>query len=117
LSGGGRVKGKFLRLNPSTAIRDLEEVRQRERRQTEQGVRDAPCTGAVTYSWTMGSNLSRFPELAGLRSEDLLRALARKARETSEPGPDGVTAVEYIRRVHAFDPDDELTAKLCSILG
>jgi hypothetical protein len=30
LSEGGRLKGEFLRLNPSSAIRALEEVRQRE---------------------------------------------------------------------------------------
>lgn len=117
LGAGGRVKGKFLQLNPSTVIRDLEQLRQRERPQTEHQARDVPCTGAVTYFWTMGSNLSQFPELAGLGGDDLLRALARRAHETSEPGPDGVTAVEYIRRVHAFDPDDELTAKLCNFLG
>jgi hypothetical protein len=117
LGKGGRVKGKFLRLEPSTAVLDLDKVRQRERPQTEEEIPDVPCSGAVTYFWTMGSNLDEFAELVGLESEALLRALARKARETSQPGPDGVTAVEYIRRVHAFDPDDELTAKLCRFLG
>lgn len=65
----------------------------------------------------MGSNLPEFPRLAGLEGDALLRALARKAQQTSEPGRDGVTAVEYIRRVHAFDPDDELTTKLCRFVG
>lgn len=65
----------------------------------------------------MGTNLNEFPEFANLRGDDLLRRLARKARETSEPGPDGVAATEYIRRVHAFDPDEEMTAKLASFIG
>jgi hypothetical protein len=64
----------------------------------------------------MGNNLDAFPELAGREGDDLLRGLAGKARETVEPGPDGVTAVEYIHRAHVFDPEDQMTAKLASLV-
>ena len=60
---GGRVKGKFLNLNPATTERDIEYFRGRELRGTEQEIRDVPCPGALTYFWTMGSNLARYPEL------------------------------------------------------
>jgi len=60
----------------------------------------------------MGSNLAGFVELKVLDGDDLARALARRARQTRETGPDGVSAEEYIMRVHRFDPEDPITAAM-----
>lgn len=114
---GGRVKGKFLRLNPATASRDLQELRKRERKSTEQQVENVPRDGAVTYFWTMGENLQDYEEFRNLEGHNLLRALAVRARGLSQSGPDGVTAADYIRRVHIFDPEDQLTATLVRLLS
>lgn len=112
LCPGGHVKGVCLRLNPLTAAQDLEVFRSRERRNTERLVHDLPVIGATTHFWTMGSNLAGFAELKGLDGYDLAKALARRARQTRESGPDGVSAEEYIARVHRFDPDDPITAAM-----
>ena len=106
---GGHVNGVYLRLNPQTAESDLEEFRKRERRITEKTVSDLPIAGAVTYFWTMGSNLSGFPEFRDLTGEPLAKALAIWLKQIKNLGSDGVTAEEYIRRVHQFDPDDART--------
>lgn len=116
LGEGGRVKGIFLRLNANTLADDLEAIRQRERRITERTIRDVPIPGATTHFWTMGDNLNRFPELANLKGDDLARALADRAKRITTPGQDGVSASDYIRRVHAFDPDDQITAELAMYL-
>lgn len=108
----GEVKGVFYRLNPDNVDRDLEEFRRRERRDTEQMIRDLPEPEAVTYFWTMGSNLDRFPELSGLGRDQLTKALAERAKLVSEPGNDGIMATDYITKVHAFDPDDPITAAI-----
>ena len=113
---GGRVKGKFFNLNPTTTEQDIEYFRRRERPGTEQEMRDVPRHGARAYYWTMGSNLRQYPELARLDGEELLNALARRAKGVTEVGCDGVSAVEYIRRVHEFDPGDERTAALFKFL-
>lgn len=102
----------YLRLNPETAGRDLEVFRERERRYTEETVEDLPVDGAVTYFWTMGSNLHGFTEFTGLSGGQLARVLAIRASQIAVPGPDGVTAEDYIRRVHQFDPQDAITAAI-----
>jgi hypothetical protein len=106
----------YVRLNPQTAEQDLEEIRRRERRITEETASDLPVTGAVTHFWTMGSNLSRFAEFRGLTGDPLARALAIRAKQIREPGLDGVTAEDYIRRVHQFDPADAITAAIIPYL-
>jgi hypothetical protein len=106
----------YLRLNAQTAGPDLEEFRRRERRSTEETVVDVPTIGAITHFWTMGSNLDRFAEFRGLTGDLLARALAIRAKQIQEPGPDGVTAQGYIRRVHQFDPVDAITAAIVSHL-
>ena len=116
LMPGGQVKGIFLRLNPGSVNRDLETFRQRERRTTEQVVRDVPEPAAETYFWTMGNNLADFPDLRGLAGQQLSRALADRARPLATPGSDGVLSADYIRRVHAFDPEDSLTAEIVGFL-
>lgn len=112
----GQVRGVFLRLAPMTADQDLEQFRQRENRKTEQIVVDIPDVGARTFFWTMGGNLDRFPEFANLRSIHLPKALAERAKRIMQPGPDGILANDYIKRVRAFDPDDELTAEIAGHL-
>ena len=116
LEPGGKVNGVFIRLNPATAAEDLRELRSRERPETEQHLADIPRPGATTHFWTMDSNLSRYEELRGLSGEELSKALAARARQTTDAGPDGITAVDYIRRVHDFDPEDEETSRLRSYL-
>jgi hypothetical protein len=64
----------------------------------------------------MGSNLSNFPEFRELTGNPVARALAIRAMQIVEPGPDGVTAEGYIRRVHEFDPTDAITAALVAHL-
>lgn len=112
LVSGGRVRGKFLNLHAESLVADLEEFRRRENRSTERQAADVPEPGSVTYFWTMGSNLSRFDDLAGKTGDELTEALAQRARSIVDKGPDGVTAVDYIRRVHEFDPDDHVTGNL-----
>lgn len=116
LANGGLVKGVFLRIDLNTLGTDLEAFRERENRRTEQTVKDVPIPGAVTYFWTMGNNLSRFPQLRGLNGEQLARALAAKASSVTIPGPDGVLPRDYILRVHEFDPDDPITAEIAKHL-
>lgn len=116
LHPGGRVNGVYLRLNPETAVADLEELRRRERQSTERTVSDVPVPGAVTHFWTMGSNLSSFAEFRDLTGNPLARALAIRAMQIEESGPDGVTAADYIRRVHQFDPTDAITAAIVAHL-
>jgi len=116
LACGGRVKGKFLNLNPATTDRDIECFRRRERRCTEQKKRDVPFGGALTYFWTMGSNLADYPEFAMLEGDELLKALAQRAKGVKQAGRDGVTALDYIRQVHESDPGDEITAALFKFL-
>jgi hypothetical protein len=64
----------------------------------------------------MGSNLSSFAEFTGLTGNPLARALAIRAKQIAEPGPDGVTAEDYVRRVHHFDPVDAITAAIVAHL-
>ena len=116
LEDGGQVRGVFLRLNPETANVDLEEFRRRENRNTEKTVADVPVAGAVTFFWTMGNNLGRFPEFDGLSGSRLAQALADRAKQITTPGQDGVLAADYIRRVHDFDPNDAWTAEIARFL-
>lgn len=113
---GGQVNGVYLRLNPETTGPDLEEFRRRERRSTEETITDVLTVGAITHFWTMGSNLDCFAELRGLTGDLLARALAIRAKQIGEPGPDGVTAEGYIRRLHHFDPVDAITAAIVAYL-
>lgn len=110
------MKGVFLRLNPASANQDLEAFRSRERRTTEQVIRDVPEPGAETHFWTMGNNLAKFADLRGLSGQQLSRALANRARPLTTPGADGVLPADYIRRVHAFDPQDSVTAEIVKFL-
>src|SRR6266571_8567257 len=73
---------------------------------------DLPVIGPVTHFWTMGSNLSSFAEFRELTGNPLAGALAIRAKQIGEPSPDGVTAEDYIRRVHQFDPADAITAAM-----
>lgn len=116
LALGGEVKGIFLRLNPGSVAQDLETFRRRERRTTEQVIVDVPEPGAETYFWTMGNNLANFADLRGRSGQQLSRALADRARPLTTPGADGVLPADYIRRVHAFDPQDAVTAEIVSFL-
>jgi len=75
-------------------------------------ISDLPIIGAVTHFWTIGSNLSSFAEFRKLTGNPLAGALAIRAKQIGEPGPDGVTAEDYIRRVHQFDPADAITAEM-----
>jgi len=111
------VKGVFLRLNPATVEWDLEELRRRERRNSERTIAGVPDPGAEMHFWVMGHNLDHHPDVSGLAGDELLRGLARRACQIKELGPDGVAASEYIRRVHKFDPEDELTTRLAGFLG
>jgi hypothetical protein len=106
----------FLRLNPETANVDLEEFRRRENRNTEETIADVPVAGAITYFWTMGSNLKRFPEFDGLCGSRLAQELAERAKRVTTAGPDGVLPPDYIRRVHDFDPNDPWTAEIARYL-
>lgn len=112
----GEVKGIFLQLDPASADRDLEAFRERERRVTERVIRDVPVPGAETHFWTMGNNLANFPDLRGLSGQQLYKALADRARPLTTPGGDGVLPADYIRRVHAFDPQDTITASIVQYL-
>jgi cation transport regulator ChaC len=112
LEESGEVKGILLRLNERTQAADLEYFRSRERKVTEQTLADFPEPNAVTYFWTMGSNLADHEEFRGLTEEELRAALARRARAVTKPGSDGVLASEYIKRVHSFDPDDPDTTAI-----
>ena len=104
------MKGVFLRLDPKSVQDDLEDFRKRENRDTERSVLDSPEHEAETHFWTMGSNLDLFPEFRSLNQERLANVLAHRAKSITNPGKDGVLPVDYIRRVHAFDPDDRITA-------
>jgi hypothetical protein len=64
----------------------------------------------------MGSNLQRFPEFKGPHGKKLAKALAARAKGIAEAGPDQVTAVECIRRVHDFDPEDAWTTEIAQYL-
>jgi hypothetical protein len=77
---------------------------------------EVPKPGTVSYFWTMGNNLGRYREFSGLQGDQLAKALAERAAGITEAGPDGVTAVDYIRRVHTFDPDDTVTAEIARFL-
>jgi hypothetical protein len=71
---------------------------------------------AITHFWTMGSNLDHFADLRGLAGDLLARALAIRAKQIGEVGFDGVSAEDYIRRVHEFDPADSFTAAIVAYL-
>ena|ERR1700746_577224 len=116
LAEGGEVKGVFLRLDSASATKDLEAFRDRERRSTEQVIQDVPEPGAETYFWTMGDNLANFADLRGRSGQQLYKALADRARPLTIPGGDGVLPADYIRRVHAFDPQDSITAEIAQYL-
>jgi hypothetical protein len=112
LQESGEVKGLLLRLSDKTQASDLEYFRSRERKVTEQTVANFPEPNAVTYFWTMGSNLADYPEFNTLTQREMSAALARRANALTMPGPDGVLASEYIKRIHSFDPDDPITAAI-----
>lgn len=116
LRRGGHVRGVFLRLDPRTAIRDLQTFRRRENPDTEETVADIPEAGASTHFWTMGSNLEKFSEFRSVREDQLAKALAERAKKITTVGDDGVSAEDYIRNVHKFDPDDALTSAICRYL-
>ena len=116
LERGGRVKGVFLRLNSETASQDLGRFRQRENPATEETMADLPKPDATSYFWTMGNNLRRHRELSGLQGDALAKALAERAAGITRAGPNGITAMDYIRRLHAFDPDDAVTAEITRFL-
>lgn len=116
LKESGEVKGILLRLNEQTQAADLEYFRNRERRVTEQTMANFPEPNALTYFWTMGSNLADHEEFRNLTEEELRAALAQRARTVTKPGIDGVLASEYIKRVHNFDPDDPITAAIVRCL-
>ncbi len=61
---------------------------------------DLPVIGAVTHSWTMGSNLSSFAEFRELTGNPLAGALAIRAKQIGEPGPDSVTAEDSHGPLH-----------------
>jgi hypothetical protein len=113
---GGQVKGVFLRLNPETANQDLDAFRLRENRETEETIADIPSQGAITYFWTMGNNLEKFPELEGLCGSQLARALAERAKLITMVGQDGVLPSGYMRKVHEFDPNDAWTSEIVHCL-
>jgi hypothetical protein len=104
------VKGIFIRLNQLTADRDLETLRARENRETEQTVQDVPEAGAVTHFWTMGNNLP--DNLKNLDEDQRATELADRAVSIKNRGRDGISASDYIRRVNAFDPADPITGRL-----
>jgi hypothetical protein len=108
----GQVRGVFLRLDPTSVNRDLETFRKRERRTTEHTVVGPPVPGALIYFWSMGSNLESFPEFNGLSTVQLAKALAERAKRITEPGTDNVLPINYIRKVHEFDPDDAFTSEM-----
>jgi hypothetical protein len=112
LQESGEVKGVLLRLNEKTQAADLEYFRSRERRVTERMVANFPEPNAVTYFWTMGSNLADHSEFSALTEDELHATLAQRAKAIMTPGPDGVLASEYIKRVHSFDPGDPITAAI-----
>jgi hypothetical protein len=116
LMPGGQVRGVFLRLRPDSVQDDLESFRRRERRESEEVVREVPAPGGETHFWTMGNNLANFQDLNGLLGQDLARALAARARHRTTPGSDGVLPADYIRRVHQYDPDDPITAEIAGFL-
>jgi len=64
----------------------------------------------------MGSNLEQYPELNRLTDDGLAKALAERARQITNPGPDEVVAADYIWWVHNFDRDDVLTAAIANYL-
>jgi len=108
LRPGGKVKGVFLRLNPKTQESDLETLRKRESRSSEEFVENIGGINGKIYFWTMGSNLDKYDDTRELKGIELYRALAKRAKKLT-PEPDGKTAEEYAFVVHEFDPDDELT--------
>jgi ChaC-like protein len=112
LKQGGQVRGVFLRIAPLTLTQDLAAFSTRENPRTEETVADIPEAGAVTHFWTMGSNLEITPEFKSLQGDDLATALAERAKRITTAGPDDVLAIDYIRKVHEFDPDDALTAAI-----
>jgi hypothetical protein len=104
------VKGIFIRLNQGTADSDLEALRARENRHTEQTMQDEPEAGAVTHFWTMGNNLP--DNLKNLDEDERATKLAHLAVSIKDLGRDGISASEYIRRVNDFDPADPITGRL-----
>lgn len=117
LARGGQVKGIFLLLDSETVDDSLHEFRARENPTTEETILDVPDLGAVTYLWTMGNNLMKFPEFNGLHGNPLAKALAARAKGIAEAGPDEISAVEYIQRVHEFDPDDTWTSQIVDFIS
>jgi hypothetical protein len=109
LEPGGYVRGIFFRLKPESAKANLEALQAREDTDPQKK-HNVPEDGATTYFWPMGNNL---PErFKGLDDDERATELARIAVETQQPGPDGVSAKDYIGRVNAFDPEDPKTARL-----
>ncbi len=109
LEAGGEVKGIFYKLNPKTQKTDLEIIRKRERKETEEIFNNTDNILGEIHFWKMGSNIGAHPDVAGKEEGDLYRALAQRSVSISEKGPDGKTAVEYALLVNTFDPEDEIT--------
>jgi hypothetical protein len=109
LQMAGKVKGVFLRLDPKTQQSDLEILRKRELRQSEEFVENMSGINGKICFWTMGNNLDTYEDTRGLNGIELYRALAKRAKRITSLGRDGKTAEEYAFAVHEFDPGDELT--------
>lgn len=109
LKPGGKVKGVFLKLDPTTQNSDLTALRKRELSSSEEIVEYLSGLSGKVYFWKMGDNLSEHNDTKGLKGAELYEAFARRARSISNAGPDGKTSEEYGFAVHEFDPDDELT--------
>jgi len=109
LQPGGKVKGVFLKLDPKSRESDLETLRKREIRSSEEVVENVSGFSGKTYFWKMGNNLDKYDDVRGLTGIALYKALAKIAEKITRRGPDGKTAKEYALEVHRFDPDDEIT--------
>jgi hypothetical protein len=108
LQRGGKVKGKFFRLNPKTQDADLEYFREREVRSSEEILAVDSIPGRL-YFWTMGNNLEDKEDTKGLKGVELYETLAKRAKNISVTGRNGKTPKEYALAVHKFDPDDKIT--------
>lgn len=108
LQPGGKVKGKFLRLNPKTQEADLEYFRKRELRSSQE-VKIVDGIPGKVFFWKMDNNLAKYEDTKGLKGVKLYEALAKRAKNISVTGRDGKTPEEYALAVHKFDPDDEIT--------
>lgn len=105
LEKGGEVKGVFLRLPGENWELELNKVREREERATEQSLNDVPGVTGTVYFWTMTDNLQHYPDLKGKEGPELYQALAKRALSTTQRERDKRTAEEYAREVLRHVPD------------